>query len=198
MFYGPPLIEPSGITIVVSPFVSLVEEQFSTAQMHSIPVSMWPNDKIDFDTVRLIIVPAHEAGMELFVNFVTATVRIKKLRRIIYDEAHQILMSGYRNCYDNLWRIAVQNVPLHFLSATLLPHSVAAIAHAARLQPDTFCVIRATTVRPNLRYSAEKDNTLVMDVEDSRVSAEEKDNTLLKDGQNREKDICRSTYLKDG
>ncbi|KAF4565762.1 hypothetical protein EYR40_002169 [Pleurotus pulmonarius] len=168
MFYGPPLVEPNGITVVVSPFVSLAEEQFATAEMHSIPVSMWPNDSIDFDTVRLIIVPAHEAGTELFVKFIKATIRINKLRRVIYDEAHQILMSGYRNCYDNVSRVAGQGVPLHFLSATLLPQSVAAIAHSAKLPPDTYCVIRASTVRPNLRYvvedfSDDKDRQRVME-----------------------------------
>ncbi|KAF9490721.1 hypothetical protein BDN71DRAFT_1434505 [Pleurotus eryngii] len=156
MFYGPPLVEPSGIT------------PRNNSPLHSIPVSMWPNDNINFDTVRLIIVPAHEAGTELFVNFVKATVDIKKFKRIIYDKAHQILMSGYCSCYNNLSCIAVQNVPLHFLSATLLPQSVAAIAHAARLHPDTFCVICTTTVRPNLRYvdedfSTEKDNRQVLE-----------------------------------
>ncbi|KAF9489145.1 hypothetical protein BDN71DRAFT_1435597 [Pleurotus eryngii] len=152
MFYGPPLVEPSGITVVVLPFIALAEEQFSTAEMHSIPISMWPNDNINFDTVQLIIVPAHEAGTELFVNFVKATVGIKKLKRIIYDEAHQILMSAYHSCYDNLSCVTVQNDPLHFLSATLLPQSVAAIAHAARFHLDTFCDV-----------STEKDNKWMLE-----------------------------------
>lgn len=156
MFYGPPMEEESGITIVISPFVALSDEQFETATEMGICVDRWPSKSTDMSTTRLLIVSAHAAGTNEFVAFVRASVEHGMIRRILYDEAHQILLSpAYRDCYDTLPLITQTGVRVHFLSATLLPSSIDEIVRIACIPMDTVYTIRAPTFRPNIRYDAQ-------------------------------------------
>lgn len=156
MFYGPPMEEKDGITVVISPFVALSDEQFETAVEMGISVNRWPSMHMDMSTTRLLVVSAHAAGTNEFVSLIRASVEQGLIRRIIFDEAHQILLSpAYRDCYDTLPLITQTGVRVHFLSATLLQSSVDEIIRIACIPPDTAYTIRAPTFRPNIRYDAQ-------------------------------------------
>ncbi|KAF9487623.1 P-loop containing nucleoside triphosphate hydrolase protein [Pleurotus eryngii] len=156
MFYGPSLVEKDGVTIVISPFVALADEQFETAQQLGIPVSRWPSSAADLSSTRLLIVPAHAAGTNDFVRFVRASAELGLIRRIIFDEAHQIILSAqYRDCYDSLPLLTRTGVQVHFLSATLLQCSIDEIIRISCIPVDAVYVIRAPTFRPNICYDAQ-------------------------------------------
>ncbi|KAG9220231.1 hypothetical protein CCMSSC00406_0009552 [Pleurotus cornucopiae] len=156
MFYGPSIVEKDGITVVISPFVALSDEQYETAVDLGISVSRWPSNVTDMSTTRLLIVSAHAAQTNDFVSFIRASVEHGLIRRIIYDEAHQILLSAeYRDCYETLHLITQTGIPVHFLSATILQSSIDEIVRIGHIPPDTVYTIRAPTFRPNIRYDVQ-------------------------------------------
>jgi Helicase conserved C-terminal domain len=158
--YGPPLIESSGISVCIVPFVSLEEEQLRTAEAFNIPVSAWPNRKMDVHTIRLVIVPAHRAGTSEFLQWLEAMTECKLLRRITVDETHHLVIDQpYRYSYEIFDRFVKLGVSINFLSGTLLPWTVPAIAAKMRIPMSLTREIRGPTYRPNLRYSVRKLDT---------------------------------------
>ncbi|KAF9487333.1 hypothetical protein BDN71DRAFT_1436931 [Pleurotus eryngii] len=138
MFYSPPMEEKDSITVVISPFMALSDEQFKTAVEMGISVNHWPSKHIDMLTTRLLIVSAHAAGTNKFISLIRVSVEQGLIHRIIYNKAHQILLSpAYRDCYDTLPLITQTGVCVHFLSATLLQSSVDEIIHITCIPPDT-------------------------------------------------------------
>jgi hypothetical protein len=155
--YGPPKIESSGLSVCIVPFISLEEEQLRNADGFNIPVSAWPNRKMEPHITRLVIIPAHRAGTSECLQWLEAIAECKHLKRILFDEAHHLLTDPtYRHCYDRFDRFVKLGVPIHFLSATLFPWSVAAIAAKMRIPMSLTREIRGPTYRPNLWYSVRK------------------------------------------
>ncbi|KAJ8456410.1 hypothetical protein ONZ45_g18730 [Pleurotus djamor] len=133
LFYGPPLVEPSGITVVSA---------------------LWPSLPTDVFSLRLVIVPAHFLNDTTLLTWLNSTRANGLLRRLIFDEAHEILTSSrYRRCYALIPKLAGLGVPLHFLTATILRNSVRALIQQVGIDLAHVRFIAASTIRPNLQYN---------------------------------------------
>ncbi|KDQ22054.1 hypothetical protein PLEOSDRAFT_1079608 [Pleurotus ostreatus PC15] len=154
MFYGPPLVESEGITVVISPFASLAHQQYNEAKSHGIDVAHWPSPDIDCSNVRLLVAHAEHLNSGQLDDWLLAASNLGLLRRIIFDEAHEILISSnYRDCYSKVKQFIDLGVTLVFLTATMYRQSIPALAKAFAI--DQLEVIAAPTVRLNLRYQVD-------------------------------------------
>ncbi|KAF4567079.1 hypothetical protein EYR36_010695 [Pleurotus pulmonarius] len=155
MFYGPPLLEADGITIVVSPFVALANQQYAEAKRYGINVVQWPSSNIDCSTVRLLVVNAEHLVHGQLHDWLTAASKQRLIKRIIFDEAHEILISSnYRDCYSQVKSLMDLGVTIIFLTATIYRHSIPALAKAFEIE--TLEVIAAPTMRTNIRYQVDQ------------------------------------------
>ncbi|KAF4590588.1 hypothetical protein EYR38_009890 [Pleurotus pulmonarius] len=154
MFYGPPLVESEGITVVISPFASLAHQQHNEAKSHGIDVAHWPSPDIDCSKVRLLVAHAEHLNSGQLDDWLLAASNLGLLRRIIFDEAHEILISSnYRDCYSKVKQFIDLGVTLVFLTATIYRESIPSLAKAFAI--DQLEVIAAPTVRLNLRYQVQ-------------------------------------------
>lgn len=154
MFYGPPLIEPDGITIVISPFVALTSQQYSEAKRYGIDVIQWPSTGIDCSATRLLVVNAEHLVHGQLDGWLLAASQLGLIKRIIFDEAHEILTSSsYRDCYSKVKSLMGLGVTIIFLTATMYPWSIPALANTFEI--DNLEVIAAPTIRPNIRYQVD-------------------------------------------
>ncbi len=155
MFYGPPLLESEGITVVVSPFVALAFQQYREAKSHGIHVVHWPPpSNIDCSTVRLLVTSAEHLVHGHLDNWLIAASKLNLLKRVIFDEAHEILISSnYRDCYSKVKDFMDLGVTIIFLTATLYRESIPALAKAFDIS--SLEVIAAPTNRNNIRYQVD-------------------------------------------
>ncbi|KAF4568675.1 hypothetical protein EYR36_010688 [Pleurotus pulmonarius] len=154
MFYGPPLIETEGITIVISPFAALAYQQYQEAKRYGIDVVQWPSSHIDCSTVRLLVVHAEQLLHGQLDAWLTGASQLGLIKRIIFDEAHEILISsGYRDCYSKVKQLMDLGVTIIFLTATIYRRSIPALAKAFEI--DTLEVVAAPTMRTNIRYQVD-------------------------------------------
>ncbi|KAF4571763.1 hypothetical protein EYR40_008286 [Pleurotus pulmonarius] len=164
MFYGPPLMETEGITIVVSPFVALANQQYREAKRYGIDVVQWPSSNIDCSTVRLLVVNAEHLVHGQLDNWLIAASNHGLIRRIIFDEAHEILVSShYRDCYSKVRSLMDLGVTIVFLTATIYRSSIPSLAKAFNIE--NLEVIAAPTIRTNIRYQVDtySDERLILE-----------------------------------
>ncbi|KAF9493147.1 P-loop containing nucleoside triphosphate hydrolase protein [Pleurotus eryngii] len=154
MFYGPPLMESQGITIVVSPFVALANQQYREAKRSGIDIVQWPSSNIDCSTVRLLVVNAEHLIHGQLDDWLTAASKHGLIKRIIFDEAHEILVSSnYRDCYSKVQSLMDLGVTIVFLTATIYRQSIPELAKAFNIE--NLEVIAAPTLRTNIRYQVD-------------------------------------------
>ncbi|KAJ8694439.1 hypothetical protein PTI98_009363 [Pleurotus ostreatus] len=154
MFYAPPLLETEGITIVISPFAALAHQQFQEAKRYGIDVVQWPSSQIDCSTVRLLVVHAEQLLHGQLDAWLTRASRLGLIKRIIFDEAHKILISsGYRDCYSKVKEFMDLGVTIIFLTATIYRRSIPTLAKVFEI--DTLEVVAAPTMRTNIRYQVD-------------------------------------------
>jgi len=153
----PPLLEPTGITLVIIPLVALLSD--IRGRMRSFPSikwSCWPNDfngsSRDMASERIIFFQVEHASSRNGAAFISQLVAAKLVKRVIIDEAHQVLTaSHYRQSMNDLSLLSQFPVPIFLLTATLAPHSQNELAVYLGIPPPSLHTIRApSTVRDNI------------------------------------------------
>ncbi|EXK24343.1 hypothetical protein FOMG_18921 [Fusarium oxysporum f. sp. melonis 26406] len=146
------------VSIVVVPFVSLVQDLVTRARELGIDCMEWKSD-IDREErqrdARLVVVSADVAVSEGFTAYVES-IRVRGLlERIFFDECHTVITDvGYRERLGQLTGLHRFGCPLVMLTATL-PISMEAWFRERMLAQDA-AIIRAPTMRVNIRYRVER------------------------------------------
>jgi superfamily II DNA helicase RecQ len=167
LYQVPAVCDKSGITVCIFPFRALTQDQVIQANDLNIPVATWPERRsrsiddgsiyqgylpIDPDQTTLVCVSAHDAGDEGFLPWLRALFNNGLLKRVVVDEAHELLMSDYRACMANIQKIQQLAVPIICLSATLTSSAIPSLIKFFGFPSSTVRIVRADTPRPSIAY----------------------------------------------
>ncbi|KLP13772.1 Uncharacterized protein LW94_3354 [Fusarium fujikuroi] len=146
------------VSVVAVPFVSLVQDLVLRAGELGIDCMEWKSD-IEREErqrdARLVVVSADVAVSGEFTAYVES-IRVRGLlERIFLDECHTVITDvGYRERLGQLTGLHRFGCPLVMLTATL-PISMEAWFRERMLAQDA-AIIRAPTMRVNIRYRVER------------------------------------------
>ncbi|KAH6982546.1 P-loop containing nucleoside triphosphate hydrolase protein, partial [Ilyonectria destructans] len=160
-FLLPAFMEDEGgvggpVSVVVVPFVSLVQDLVTRAQEFGIDCMEW---KSDTDTgreerqrdARLVVVSADVAVSEGFTVYMESIRSRGLLDRIFFDECHVVVTDvGYRERLGSLTALHRFGCPVVMLTATL-PIAMESWFRERMLAREA-TIIRAPTRRVNIRY----------------------------------------------
>lgn len=155
-FMLPAVVEDGGTSIVVVPFVALMEDLVARAEEFGVDCLQWQSDVGVIDgeprrPARLVVVSADLAGTAGFVAYAGSLRTRGLLRRIFVDECHTVIMdAGYRERLEELTCLHRYEVPIVLLTATM-PVGLEPWFRRLMLAEDA-CVLRASSVKRNIRY----------------------------------------------
>ena len=160
-FFGAPLLNPSRMFIVVTPFVALTEDMCRRLAAYPISGGKWSSTDVSPFDAQLVVVAAHEAGTSRFFQW--AQANSERISRVFLDEAHHVIVSdSYHPCFKLFHLLTRLKKPITFLTATMPVHSIPALCHAIMINPLLLRIIRAPVSRPNVGYR-------VIHVDESRL-----------------------------
>jgi len=169
-----------GITVVVSPLLSLMQDQVEHLRALNIAAAAFNGDtpprekKYIMDTLKdpkphlhmrlLYVTPEMINKSSTFLNGLSNVYRNKKLARLVIDEAHCVSQWGhdFRPDYKQLgnFRVRFPGVPIMALTATATQNVITDVKHNLGIEE---CELFTQSFnRPNLYYEVrrkEKDNT---------------------------------------
>jgi len=137
---------------VVTPFVALTEDM--DCRLATCPGIRGEKWSCNTDPIndQLVIVPAHEAGMDQFFRWAEANSR--QLQRVFIDEAHHVFISAsYRPCFRLFHLLTQLKKPITFLTATMPIHFILTLCQSMMIDPALLHVIRAPLSHSNIRYT---------------------------------------------
>ena len=182
--YQLPAVVDHGITICISPLLSLMRDQIGALQATSIrvatlnsTVSLAERQFIEEDLrcghprTRLLYVTPEYTQSATFQRHLRTVYAQGELARIAVDEAHCISEWGhdFRPSYLGLafFRLEFPLTPIICLTATATPAVREDCARAVGLEPSRLRVFTTTTARPNLHYDVQ----FVSDHDDVRLQS---------------------------
>lgn len=153
LFTVPAVIEQRGVTIVVVPYVALINNLVERIQSSGIECRRWKHG--EENPASVVVVSADIAGdVTNYGNFLSyAGLLLQKglLQRIVVDECHLIFSAhSWRPNLALLKNLRLLGCPIVLLTATLPPVWEHALEAGILIHNATY--IRASTVRPNTRY----------------------------------------------
>ncbi|KOX77341.1 ATP-dependent DNA helicase Q1 [Melipona quadrifasciata] len=181
--YQLPAVISKGITIVVSPLLSLMEDQLYGLQKHNVKAKML-SAKCDKENVKIImnalidkksdlkliyVTPEYMAKSNRFMNKLQKAFEMKRLDRFAIDEVHCCSQWGhdFRPDYKflGILKSMFPGVPILGLTATAPAKIIVDVQKMLDIQG--CLVLRATFNRPNLYYEVrrkptDKDTCLAM------------------------------------
>jgi superfamily II DNA helicase RecQ len=189
-----------GTTVVIVPFVSLQEDLHDRCQKSKIKSAIWVQGRVA--DVSIVFVTPESFVSKGFQEFIgRMTVRFQ-LDRIVLDECHTLLDASYtfRPGFLMIGEYLRQSgVQLVFLTATMPPRDEPQFWTTIGFDPTNVTIIRATTVRPNIRYNifiATSSNEEVILARDLVTSVEQSYDSQGK-GRPRLILYCQQTALVD-
>ena len=149
----PIYMEEDLTTVIVVPYVVLVEQVEQQCKDLNISVQVWRNRGHSIGRTQAIIVAVEHAIMPEFQTLLTVLESTNTLARIVIEECHTL--QSHKDFREHIRRVSILgrcvSVPLQFLSATMTPSDV------ERIRIDFGChslkVIRRVEDRKELKYS---------------------------------------------
>ncbi|RYP53350.1 hypothetical protein DL770_010995 [Monosporascus sp. CRB-9-2] len=156
LFILPPAVEKLGTTVVVVPFVALMDDLVERAAAFGVDCLRWqPAARTRRDEplreARLVVVSADLASSDEFTAYADGLRARGLLQRIFVDECHTIIMdAGYRTALAGLRGLYRFDRPVILLTATL-PVRLERWFRREMVAGDAG-IVRAATVKQNIRY----------------------------------------------
>ncbi|MCU1309945.1 MAG: recQ [Candidatus Angelobacter sp.] len=159
--YQLPTLIQGGLTIVVSPLISLMEDQVQQLRDRNLPALLL-NSSLEAKAQREVVTTLKNgfSGLlylspeRLLIGSTQALLNSLKPKLLVVDEAHCVSMWGhdFRPEYSRIGqaRLALASPPTIALTATATPEVRADIAHQLRLSQPTTVITGFD--RPNLSY----------------------------------------------
>jgi hypothetical protein len=152
LFIAPATNEQNKITVCIPLFNGLFNDLLTKCSQLGVRYSVWGTHIDRTNCENLLFVSATQANSLQFRSFLTTLYHSDRLKRIVIDEAHELILSHYyRSELHELRTIRNMNslVPIVLLSATLSPHHIDQLNKAFHT---TFKTIMGSLNRPNLIY----------------------------------------------
>ena len=149
----PALIDPQGVTIMVTPFRALTDDMVDRFRQAGIECVEWRSGEVNPSTV--VVVSADVAASWSFLSYAQLLCRDGWLRRVFIDECHlTFTASGWRPKLAQLRQLRALACPMILLTATLPPLLEFELMESLVVRNARF--IRASTVRPHHRYMVQR------------------------------------------
>jgi superfamily II DNA helicase RecQ len=166
LFMLPAILAPGGVTIVVTPLVSLqgnMQERCDKARITSVK---WTSQN-PHATASIVFVTPESAMTKGFADFITRKQEMHQLDRIVFDEGHTILdgTPQFRPKLRQLGELTLRGAQVVYLTATLPPRDEDEFYQLTHI-PRDHKPIRDRTTRPNVRYQVQ---TVEVGVEEEDV-----------------------------
>jgi superfamily II DNA helicase RecQ len=173
-----------GVTVVITPLVSVHQEHFRKAPYFGVWASDYPSKTFRHDWHKLLLCPVHKASEDSFFTMLKGLKNANSLNRIIFDEVHHFLVDGdFRHCFELMCKFSELHVQLVLLSATLPPGSLESLFAKMYLDPSSVAVVRADTCRLNIAYDfIQADHDHILEEVKIHMLLEEEDFSLVDRG----------------
>ena len=153
----PASMERDKTTVVIVPFVGLLTEMKSRFSRLNLVVEEWTKDRMEMDQYpNVIVVSAEDAVTDEFKRYLTEIDNLKRLSRIVIDEAHVVVT--HRKFRPHLRRlictVRAVEVPVILLTATCPPSMEEELRRSLGCM--SWMVFRRSINRPNLEYKVVK------------------------------------------
>ena len=154
LFMLPAFVEPGGVTIVVVVLKALRRDMIYRCEQTGIRVAIW-DGRGQPDGASIVLVTPEKATSSEFGTFINRLRHTQQLDRVVIDECHVILNDqlDFRRHLQELGRLCFAETQMVLLTATLPPSEVHELFKRMYWMPEEVRLIRASTVRPNIRYS---------------------------------------------
>ena len=155
LFQIPAKSVDSGTTVVITPLVSLQNHMVERCRKVGISCVQWDSQQVSKMRAQVVIVTPESAVSKAFGSFLNELQGRRELVRIVYDECHTVMDSTaeFRPKIRQLGMLAMREVQMVFLTATLPPRLEAEFMRIMKIDPREVYIFRAPTTRPNITYS---------------------------------------------
>ncbi|KAI9568143.1 hypothetical protein HD554DRAFT_2038970 [Boletus coccyginus] len=148
----PPLLDIPGISVVICPFKSLMDQQYKRCVKAGVRCQNYGESKVVRDGVQNLFLQVEHLGMEVFQNLLVQP-NGKQIKRVFIDEFHDILQChpDRRSKWQTLARQCAQmDIQVILLSATCPPAMADTLLRPFRVNKNHINFIRGPTDRPEI------------------------------------------------
>ncbi|EED81164.1 predicted protein, partial [Postia placenta Mad-698-R] len=164
------MAEPKLITIIMIPFLPLIDDQLRRSAASRIVAAKWNSAAPPTNPkLRLLFASYESLATSTFIGWIK--LHQENIARLIFDESHEPLVSGnYRPKMQMLTVVQEFTFPKVYLTATMPPDTLRPFCQLMGADPRFLHLIRAATNRPELRYHVvlseyqEKGETMAMEL----------------------------------
>lgn len=172
-----------GISVLVEPFIALLEDQAARLNALRVKVQIFHNHDFQYNGATVVVVSADVALGHRFLTWIASAQQHPGIERVVLDECHVYLLdSNYRNrlkCISRLTNsLAVAKTRIIAMTATLSPDYETELLQRFGWDGQDVCRTRRATMRTNLQISVIENISLndiatqVVDVLQSKTKAD--------------------------
>lgn len=149
-----------GVTIVVLPLLSLLQNQLARAQALNIVAAIF-NPRNPPESAQLVFTTPETSLTSDFQTFLNRLQQFKRLDRIVIDECHVILNRSqtFRKNLRRLGDLVGKKTQIILLTATLPPRYEFKLFDTLYLSSDKTFKYRLSSNRSNIRYSVRRNQS---------------------------------------